>query len=148
MIEIQNNIKKVIIDLVLRQSYGASLPQRKRRCSTYVIYEIWKNSLRTRVGLLPPYTQQPVKENQESRATGIPSFSYWRTTSTETNFMEALKTMKLFAVMLVMMMVVSAFSVTVSAADAPAPAPTAGASTVFVPTAIASLSAVVFAFLF
>ncbi|KAL7595289.1 hypothetical protein Lser_V15G29350 [Lactuca serriola] len=62
--------------------------------------------------------------------------------------MEALKKMKLFAAMLVMMMVVSAFSVTVSAADAPAPAPTAGASTVFVPTVIASLSAVVFAFLF
>ncbi|KAI3706306.1 hypothetical protein L6452_23945 [Arctium lappa] len=60
------------------------------------------------------------------------------------SFMEAMKMMKLFAVMVVMMMAVSA----VSAADAPAPSPTSDATTVFIPTAIASLSALVFAFLF
>ncbi|KAI3518671.1 hypothetical protein L1887_07478 [Cichorium endivia] len=58
--------------------------------------------------------------------------------------MEAMKTMKLFALMLVMMtMAISA----VSAADAPAPAPS-DATTVFVPTAIASLSALAVAFVF
>ncbi|KVH90880.1 hypothetical protein Ccrd_007094 [Cynara cardunculus var. scolymus] len=62
------------------------------------------------------------------------------------SFMEAMKMMKLFAVMVVMMMAVSAISV--SATDAPAPAPTSGATTVVIPTAVASLSAIVFAFLF
>ncbi|KAI3697017.1 hypothetical protein L6452_29716 [Arctium lappa] len=52
--------------------------------------------------------------------------------------------MKLFVVMVVMMMAVS----TVSAADPPTPAPMSDATTVFVPTAIASLSTLVFAFIF
>ncbi|KAL7596520.1 hypothetical protein Lser_V15G29349 [Lactuca serriola] len=60
--------------------------------------------------------------------------------------MEATKMMKLFAIMMVMTMAVSAISV--SAAEAPAPAPTSDATTVFIPTAIASLSALVFSFLF
>ncbi|KAI3823169.1 hypothetical protein L1987_04601 [Smallanthus sonchifolius] len=59
------------------------------------------------------------------------------------SYMEAMKMIKLFAVMALMMMAVS-----VTAADAPAPAPTSDATTVFVPTAIASLSALIFAFLF
>ncbi|KAI3716491.1 hypothetical protein L1987_67405 [Smallanthus sonchifolius] len=57
--------------------------------------------------------------------------------------LETMKMMKLFAVMLVMMT-----TVYVSAAEAPAPAPTSDASTVFVPAAVASVSAFVYAFLF
>ncbi|KAI3723336.1 hypothetical protein L2E82_34837 [Cichorium intybus] len=61
--------------------------------------------------------------------------------------MAAMKMMKLFALMLAMMtMAISA----VSAANAPAPAPgpASDATTVFVPTAIASLTALAVAFLF
>ncbi|MFS8005862.1 putative arabinogalactan protein/12/13/14/21 [Helianthus anomalus] len=60
--------------------------------------------------------------------------------------MEAMKMMKLFTLMMVMVMAVSA--ITVTASDAPAPAPASDATAGFVPTAIASLSALVFAFLF
>ncbi|KAL4591281.1 hypothetical protein LXL04_004239 [Taraxacum kok-saghyz] len=54
------------------------------------------------------------------------------------SFMESMKMMNLFAIMMVMAMAVSAVSVS---AQAPAPAPTSDATTVFIPTAIASLSA-------
>ncbi|KAI3823168.1 hypothetical protein L1987_04600 [Smallanthus sonchifolius] len=59
---------------------------------------------------------------------------------------DRMKMMKLFAVMLVMTTAVSA--VYVSAAEAPAPAPTSDATTVFVPAAVVSVSAFVYAFLF
>ncbi|GJT70950.1 hypothetical protein Tco_1030236 [Tanacetum coccineum] len=52
--------------------------------------------------------------------------------------MEATKMMKLFAVMVVMMMGVSA----VSAMDAPAPSPVSDATMVYVPTMIAAMSAI------
>ncbi|KAI3738776.1 hypothetical protein L2E82_28928 [Cichorium intybus] len=52
--------------------------------------------------------------------------------------------MRLFTVTVVMIMAVSA----VSAADPPSPAPMSDATTTYIPTAIASLSALVFAFLF
>ncbi|MFS7907581.1 putative arabinogalactan protein/12/13/14/21 [Helianthus anomalus] len=58
--------------------------------------------------------------------------------------MQAMKIMKLFTMMIVMMMVVS----TVSAADPPTPAPMSDATTVFVSTAVAFLSAFAFVFMF
>ncbi|AES75172.1 hypothetical protein MtrunA17_Chr6g0461381 [Medicago truncatula] len=59
--------------------------------------------------------------------------------------MEALK-MKQFFAMLVVAMMMAASSV--SAADAPAPSPTSDATTLFVPTIIASFVALVFGLLF
>ncbi|KAL8255533.1 hypothetical protein R6Q59_030600 [Mikania micrantha] len=57
-----------------------------------------------------------------------------------------MKMMKLFSVMLVMMMAVSA--VHVSAAEAPAPSPTSDAVSVFFPAVATTISAFVYAFLF
>ncbi|XP_010276372.1 PREDICTED: arabinogalactan peptide 13 [Nelumbo nucifera] len=58
--------------------------------------------------------------------------------------MESLK-MRLFAAVVVMMMVISAVQ-NVAAADAPAPSPTSDASA-FVPTALASVMALAFGLL-
>ncbi|KAL7611583.1 hypothetical protein Lser_V15G06371 [Lactuca serriola] len=61
--------------------------------------------------------------------------------------MEAMKMMKLFSLM--MMMMTMAVSVVSAADEVPAPAPMlSDATTVFIPTAVASLSALAFAFLF
>ncbi|XP_004493167.1 arabinogalactan protein 14 [Cicer arietinum] len=59
--------------------------------------------------------------------------------------MEALK-MNVFVVVMVAMLVMVASGV--SAADAPAPSPVSDATTLFVPTAFASLIALAFGFLF
>lgn len=58
--------------------------------------------------------------------------------------MESMQMMRLFSVTIIMMMAVSA----VSAADPPTPAPMSAATTIYIPTAVASLSALFFAFLF
>ena len=59
--------------------------------------------------------------------------------------MEALR-MKVFLALSVAMLVMAATSV--SAADAPAPSPTSDATTLFIPTAFASLVALAFGLLF
>ncbi|KAI3518673.1 hypothetical protein L1887_07480 [Cichorium endivia] len=70
-----------------------------------------------------------------------------RKIGTSTAAMEAMKMMKLFALMLVMMTMATS-AVSAANAPAPAPGPANDATTVFVPTAIASLTALVVAFLF
>ncbi|KAJ1390508.1 hypothetical protein SESBI_37409 [Sesbania bispinosa] len=59
--------------------------------------------------------------------------------------MEALKIKLFFAVVVAMLMMAASG---VSAAEAPAPSPTSDATTLFVPTAIASLVALAFGLLF
>jgi len=59
--------------------------------------------------------------------------------------MEALK-MNIFVAVMVAMLVIATSGV--SAADAPAPSPASDATTLFVPTAFASLIALAFGFLF
>ncbi|GKD88948.1 arabinogalactan protein 14-like protein, partial [Tanacetum coccineum] len=54
--------------------------------------------------------------------------------------MASMKMINLFVVMMAIMIAAA------SAQDAPAPAPTSDASTVFVPTAVASISALIFAY--
>lgn len=61
--------------------------------------------------------------------------------------MEALKT-KLFFAMVVVVAMLMASSSSVLAADAPAPSPTSDATTLFVPTAVASFVALAFGLLF
>jgi hypothetical protein len=60
--------------------------------------------------------------------------------------MEASKMNFLVAVMVAMLMIATTSGV--SAADAPAPSPASDATTLFVPTAFASLIALAFGFLF
>jgi hypothetical protein len=59
--------------------------------------------------------------------------------------MEALKMKQFFAMMVVAMLMAAS---SVSAADAPAPSPTSDATTLFVPTIIASFVALLFGLLF
>ncbi|CAL5185547.1 unnamed protein product [Lathyrus oleraceus] len=59
--------------------------------------------------------------------------------------MEASKINKFFVAMVVVMMMATS---TVSAVEAPAPSPTSDATTLFVPTIIASFVALVFGFVF
>jgi hypothetical protein len=59
--------------------------------------------------------------------------------------MEALKMNQFFAMVVVAMLMAPS---SVSAADAPAPSPTSDATTLFVPTIIASFVALVFGLLF
>ncbi|KAI3688273.1 hypothetical protein L1987_81984 [Smallanthus sonchifolius] len=66
----------------------------------------------------------------------------------QSSFMETMKMLNLFAVMLVMTTAVASVSVSAADAFAPAPAPTSDTTTAFLSAAVASLSAFVFAFLF
>ena len=87
------------------------------------------------------------KEKERSKVEAL--FTLYITNFLKSNQIKSMEAMKMNLFVALLVVTIMAFSAinTVSAADAPAPSPTADAAA-FVPTAIASLSALAFAFLF